>query len=173
MTFVLQIKDQSVLDREKRSSLSMRVYAKEKTPSVVTNKPAPSSVRIVVTLLDANDNNPTFIPNNLYEFFAPADARMGEVVGKVYAIDPDEGRNGLVAYSLQKSANSSNLFAVDSKTGRISVNAPQLTVGKHLLFVEASDQPLNPSERRTSLAVATVEVTTPLGERGSRPRFNL
>lgn len=143
----------------------MRVYAKEKTPSVVTDEPDASFVRVVVTLLDANDNNPTFIPNNLYDFMIPLDAKVGENVGKVHAIDPDQGNNGLVTYSLQKSANNSNLFTIDSKSGKISVSSSKLTLGKHLLFVEASDQPTNPSERRFSLAVATIEIK-PVGERG-------
>lgn len=143
----------------------MRVYAKEKTPSVVTDEPGTSSVRIIVTLLDANDNNPTFIPNNLYDFMISVDAKFGEVVGKVHAIDPDQGKNGFVAYYLQKSANNSNLFTVDSRTGKILVNSAKLTLGKHLLFVEASDQPSNPSERRFSLAVVSVEVK-PTGEKG-------
>lgn len=159
------MRDQTVLDREKRSSLTMRVYAKEKTRSVVTTEPDASSVRVLVTLLDANDNNPTFIPNNLYEFMITLDARVADVIGKVHAIDPDQGNNGLVTYSLQKSANNSNLFTIDSKTGRIAVNSSELTLGKHLLFVEASDQPSNPSERRFSLAVVTIEVKA-VGERG-------
>lgn len=159
------MRDQTILDREKRSSLGMRVYAKEKTPSVVTEKQGASSVRIVVTLLDANDNNPTFIPNNLYDFMVSVDARVGEVVGKVHAIDPDQGKNGLVAYSLQKSANNSNFFSIDHKSGKILVNSSNLTLGRHLLFVEASDQPLNPSERRFSLAVVTIEVKS-VGKRG-------
>lgn len=143
----------------------MLVYAKEKTASVTTSKANSSSVRIVVTLLDANDNNPTFIPSNLYDFMISVDAKQGDIVGKIHAIDPDQGKNGLVVYSLQKSANNSNLFNVDSKSGKVSVNSSKLTLGKHLLFIEASDQPSNPSERRFSLAVVTVEVKT-VGKRG-------
>ncbi|KAJ8919175.1 hypothetical protein NQ315_012161 [Exocentrus adspersus] len=71
----LTVRDQTVLDREKRSTISMRVYAKEKVPSVVTSQLGASSVNIEVTLLDANDNNPTFIPNNLYEFMITTKAK--------------------------------------------------------------------------------------------------
>lgn len=82
----MTVRDQSILDREKQSSLSMRVYAKEKVPSVLTDnykKSLTSSVSVEVTLLDANDNNPTFVPSNLYEFRIPSDARPGDVVGQV------------------------------------------------------------------------------------------
>ena len=72
----------------------MRVYAKEKVPSVITDnykKSLTSSVSVEVTLLDANDNNPTFVPSNLYEFRIPGDARPGDVVGQVSLIDVVEG----------------------------------------------------------------------------------
>lgn len=84
--------------------------AKEKTPSVVPTKngyPGVSKVAVEVTLLDANDNNPTFLPNNLYEFMVASDAKIGDVVGTIKAIDPDLGRNGIVLYDVQKTGNSS------------------------------------------------------------------
>lgn len=150
----------------------MRVYAKEKLPSVVTEKVGASSVNIEVTLLDANDNNPTFIPNNIYDFIISTELKIGDVVGQIHAIDPDEGLNGLVHYSLQRAANNSAMFTVDTKTGQIIVNTPDLTLGKHLLFVEASDQPRNPSERRFSLAVVSIEVKN-IVDRGNFLNLNI
>lgn len=166
------MRDQTILDREKRSTINMRVYAKEKLPSVVTEKVGASSVNIEVTLLDANDNNPTFIPNNIYDFIISTELKIGDVVGQIHAIDPDEGLNGLVHYSLQRAANNSAMFTVDTKTGQIIVNTPDLTLGKHLLFVEASDQPRNPSERRFSLAVVSIEVKN-IVDRGNFLNLNI
>lgn len=106
----LQVRDQSLLDRETNTILHLNVTAKEKTPSVVPAKddfPGMSSVAIVVTLLDANDNNPTFVPNNLYEFMISSDSKIGDIVGTVKAVDPDLGRNGIVLYDVQKTGNSS------------------------------------------------------------------
>ncbi|XP_065157447.1 cadherin-89D isoform X2 [Atheta coriaria] len=155
----LSVRDQSVLDRERRTALTMRVYAIEKNPSVVTDRDAASYVNVEVTLLDANDNNPTFIPNNIYDFVLGSETRVHDPIGKVHAIDPDLGRNGLVHYHIQKSANASYPFKIDLKTGLLTVASPKsITVGRHLLFVEASDQPLNPSERRSALAVVTIDV---------------
>lgn len=153
----LTVKDQTVLDRERRSHLKMRVFAKEKLPSVLTKRRDSSSVGVEVTLLDANDNNPTFIPNNIYEFSASTDSKSGDIIGQVHAIDPDLGKNGDVKYSLQKASNNSNSFKID-KTGQIRVATTRLQIGRHLLFVEASDQPTNPSEKRVSLAVVTINV---------------
>jgi hypothetical protein len=75
-----------MLDREKQPSLGMRVFAKEKVPSVVKkqdNSSSEASVTIEVTVLDANDNNPIFMPSNLYEFTVESDARVGDVIGQV------------------------------------------------------------------------------------------
>ncbi|XP_076254284.1 cadherin 89D [Rhynchophorus ferrugineus] len=159
----LTVRNQSMLDRETRSSIAMKVYAKEKVPSVVTNKEDAASVGIEVTLLDANDNSPTFVAGNLYEFVVSSEVKKGHLVGQVHADDPDLGRNGLVAYSLQKAPNSSRSFEVDPNKGEIYVSVDELTPGKHLLFLEASDQPINPSERRTSLAVVSINVKDPKG----------
>lgn len=198
---------QTVLDREQHSSLRMKVYAKEKNPSIVgtfldkqrlskwrRNPTTPrtntknktmyvfpdkigtktenieyfddmnqlmSFVTVEVTLLDANDNNPVFVPSNLYEFTVKSNAKVGTYIGKVKAVDPDLGRNGMVLYDLQRTSNLTitSPFQVDAKTGVISLAESPVLEGRHALFIEASDQPANPSERRYSLAVVTIDVT--------------
>lgn len=90
-----------------KASIKLNVRAKEKLASVVKGKEGQSSVSIEVTLLDANDNNPVFVPNNLYEFMVSSDAKIGDVVGVVKAVDPDLGRNGVVFYDIQRSASNS------------------------------------------------------------------
>lgn len=79
------------------------------------------------------------------------------------AIDPDLGRNGFVLYDLQHPGNNSSPvpFTINSQTGEINVTDQPLLRGKYALFVEASDQPANPSERRFSLAVVSINVVTP------------
>lgn len=79
-------------------------------------------------------------------------------MGQLHAIDPDLGRNGFVSYSIQKAPNSTIPFEVDSKSGQILVAQDALQASEHLLFVEASDQPVNPSEKRSALAVVTVDI---------------
>ncbi|XP_043486385.1 cadherin-89D [Polistes fuscatus] len=173
----LTVKDQNVLDRERRDRLRMKVYAIERKPSVIWTdgkRANGSSVDIHVSLLDANDNNPVFVPANLYELVARADAKIGTVLGQVHAVDEDLGRNGLVKYTLQKPGNSSTRippFAVDEKTGVITVAESPIVEGRHAIFVEAADQPANPSERRFSLAVVTVDVFRPDGPDSWEPDF--
>ncbi|CAH0381923.1 unnamed protein product [Bemisia tabaci] len=172
----LTVRNQAKLDRETKPSLGMRVYAREKLPSVVSsNSEGDSFVSVEVTLLDANDNNPVFVPTNLYEFSVPSNAPIGQVVGRVEARDPDLGRNGMVLYDLQRGNLSSTskplLFSVDAQSGKISVADSPLPPGRHAQFVEASDQPVNPSERRYSLAVVTIEVTASAGDGSKVPDF--
>lgn len=119
-----------------------------------------SFVNVEVTLLDANDNNPIFLPSNLYEFTLKSNAKVGDFIGRVKAVDPDLGRNGMVLYDLQKTSNLTitSPFQVDAQTGTLTVAETPLLEGRHALFIEASDQPANPSERRFTLAVVTIEV---------------
>lgn len=128
-----------------------------------------SFVNVKVTLLDANDNNPVFVPSNLYEFSMKSNAKVGTVIGKVKAVDPDLGQNGMVLYDLQRTSNLTitSPFKINPNTGTVSVAESPILEGRHALFVEASDQPANPSERRYSLAVVTIEVTR--GTKGNKP----
>jgi hypothetical protein len=77
----LTVRDQSLLDRERQTSLRMRVRARERRSSGMAGARSGAAVR--VTLLDANDNNPVFQPTNVYHFQVNADAPVGEVVGQV------------------------------------------------------------------------------------------
>ncbi|XP_063981837.1 cadherin-89D isoform X2 [Diachasmimorpha longicaudata] len=171
----LTVRDERVLDRERISFLQMKVIAVEKKPSVIAFSNGSSSVPVEITLLDANDNNPTFVPSNVYEFVTKSDAEVGTVLGQVKAIDSDLGRNGVVRYGLQRAGNNSTAvhvpFTVDSRTGVVTVGERPIIVGRHAIFVEATDQPANPSERRFSLAVVTVDVLQGDANEQSLPDF--
>ncbi|XP_044003046.1 cadherin-89D isoform X2 [Aphidius gifuensis] len=171
----LTVKDERVLDREKISFLKMFVYAVEKKKSVVQKINGKSSVEVEVTLLDANDNNPIFLPTNIYEFTTKSHVKIGTVIGQVHAVDNDLGKNGVVRYGLQKTSGNSSYvnipFSVNSRTGIISVSDTPLTEGRHAIFVDATDQPVNPSERRFSLAVVTIDVFPPGEDKMSMPDF--
>ena len=83
----------------------------------------------------------------------------------MHAVDKDLGSNGQVRYKLQRPGNlSGNVpFDVNVDTGVITVAESPIQEGRHAIFVEASDQPANPSERRFSLAVVTIDVFRPDG----------
>lgn len=154
----ITVRDQSLLDREVRPSITMKVHAVEKKLPFEPREATGGSVQVEITLLDSNDNTPQFQMGNLYEFKISLDAPVGYLVGHVTAKDPDEGRNGLILYDLQRPRGSGVIpFQIDPQTGALTVSG-QLRRGRIALFVEASDQPANPSERRFSLAVVTIEI---------------
>lgn len=51
-------------------------------------------------------------------------------------------------------------FSIHPRSGHVIVTDTPLTKKSYSLFVEASDQPANPSERRHSLAVVQVTIHT-------------
>ncbi|XP_063598219.1 cadherin-89D-like [Penaeus indicus] len=157
---------------ENRSRSSRRPRSERSTTEVRKSPDSPDSpdfrsdsescAKIELKLLDANDNNPEFLPSNQYQFTISEEAREGTVVGSVQAEDRDEGGNGRVSYSIQSPGNSTRrdrtkAFSIDEDKGTIRL-VTKLLPGEVTLFVEASDRPSNPSETRTSLAVVTVYV---------------
>lgn len=130
-----------MLDREARSSIAMIVKAMERvTPYDKDRTKDSGKVQVEITLLDSNDNTPQFENGNLYEFKVNVNSAVGTMVGKVIANDPDEGRNGMILYDLQRPKGSGYIpFRLDSNTGSIYVAGP-LRRGRLALFVEASDQ---------------------------------
>ncbi|NWT07122.1 PCDGA protein, partial [Mionectes macconnelli] len=79
------------------------------------------TVRIRVRVRDANDNAPVFSQAE-YTVRVPEDVPVGSVLVTVTAIDPDEGVNGDVKYSMKKAMDmESDIFHLDAETGEIMV----------------------------------------------------
>ncbi|KAF5891995.1 protocadherin-15 isoform X2, partial [Clarias magur] len=126
-----------------------------------------SPVAVNITVIDANDNTPTF-PNVSYSVSVYTDMQAGEAVLWLTASDADEGPNGLVGYSIL--AGSGSHFIVNNQTGLISVvPGVSLTVGSsYTLTVKATDNaPIN--QRRSSITTVYIEVLPPNNQ--SPPRF--
>lgn len=101
----------ALLDRETRDRYQLTVLATDNgTPA------AHAKARVVIRVLDANDNDPKF-QRSKYEFRIEENLRRGSVVGVVTATDLDLGENAAVRYSLL-TANSS--FQVHPVTGESS-----------------------------------------------------
>ncbi|XP_067313017.1 protocadherin gamma-A11-like isoform X2 [Pseudorasbora parva] len=79
------------------------------------------TVRISVTVLDANDNAPVFsLP--VYRVSLLENSPNGAVVIKVSATDNDQGANGEITYSFSRSSGKAlDLFHIDANTGEITV----------------------------------------------------
>lgn len=64
-------------------------------------------------MLDENDNQPSFEKES-YIFEIIENSPIGIVVGKVRAIDLDQGQNSMLKYSIVQS---NNYFLVDHESG--------------------------------------------------------
>uniref|UniRef100_A0A672YHM0 Cadherin domain-containing protein n=1 Tax=Sphaeramia orbicularis TaxID=375764 RepID=A0A672YHM0_9TELE len=107
---------QSGLDREKQNKHTLILTA------VDGGEPQRSgTVKINVSVLDANDNAPVFtLP--LYKVSVLENALPGTTVARVSAVDADEGYNGNVTYSFTHlEEGSSYPFQIDSYTGEVKI----------------------------------------------------
>ncbi len=126
------------LDREVRDFYTMHVVTKDggvppKTGSIIVN----------VTVLDANDNSPTF-DQTAYEIRIDEDSAPGTTILRVHATDSDEGPSGQVLYSLSADTGKdySKLFAINNRTGAIYLIG-EMDYEKHRIYtllVTAIDQ---------------------------------
>lgn len=155
----MTVKNQSLLDREVRPTVKLIIQAVEKVKPYIRRESAPSdsTVAVDITLLDSNDNSPVFEQGNLYEFKVDINSSVNDVVGKIKAFDPDDGQNGKITYEMKNRRETLVPFVLDSQTGVLKVGGKLLT-GRVALFVEACDQPVNPSETRCTLAVLTLDI---------------
>ncbi|KAM4621324.1 protocadherin gamma-A10-like [Polymixia lowei] len=107
---------QSVLDREKKSEHTLILTA------VDGGDPQRSgTVKIHITVIDANDNAPIFT-ESLYKVSVLESAVKGTVIAKVSAIDVDQGHNGNVTYSFTHTEEGSPpIFHIDPHTGEVKL----------------------------------------------------
>ncbi|CAJ1081054.1 protocadherin-15-like isoform X4 [Xyrichtys novacula] len=148
------------LDRETQDSYTFTLLASDGVQQSVP-------VTVMITVLDANDNTPTFA-NVSYNVNLFTDMMPGETVLQLSAVDSDAGPNGQVTYRIL--AGDQGHFVIGSSTGIITV-APdvELTVGRsYALTVEAIDNGQVP-HRRSSITTVYIEVLPPNNQ--SPPRF--
>ncbi|XP_023196659.1 protocadherin-15-like isoform X3 [Xiphophorus maculatus] len=148
------------VDREAQDSYTFTLLASD---GVQQSAP----VIVTITVLDANDNTPTF-SNVSYSVNLFTDMLPGETVIQMSAVDSDAGENGQISYRIL--AGGQGKFLINSSTGVITV-APgaELTVGRsYALTVEAADNGPAP-HRRSSITTVYIEVLPPNNQ--SPPRF--
>ncbi|XP_006811023.2 protocadherin gamma-B7-like, partial [Neolamprologus brichardi] len=127
---------QNPLDREKEETHSLVLIASD------GGEPRRSgTVRIHITVLDANDNSPV-CSQPVYKAEVKENSPEGTVITTVSASDADNGANGQVTYSIPPVAKETKqLFEVNVQTGEIKV-AGKLDFEKsktYQLNVQASD----------------------------------
>ncbi|MEE6481192.1 hypothetical protein FKM82_012777 [Ascaphus truei] len=124
----------SELDRESVEFYTFGVEARDHGELVMT-----SSASVTITVLDVNDNNPTFT-EKVYQLRLNEDAAVGSSVLTVTAVDRDV--NSMVTYQLT-SGNTRNRFAITSQSGggliTLSLPLDYKQERQYVLTVTASD----------------------------------
>ncbi|KAM9857018.1 protocadherin-23 [Aulostomus maculatus] len=101
-----------ILDREEKQNYTLTIKARD-----YGRTPLSSSTQLQLVLLDQNDNAPAFTRKS-YHASVVEDLPAGAEVLRVVALDPDEGSNGDITYSLTEDS-SQGAFTVDASTGVI------------------------------------------------------
>ena len=122
------------LDREAVAFYSLLISASDNAPI-----PKSNIVRVNFTVLDENDNSPTFV--NVANFTIMENSALGTSVGSISARDSDAGSNGQVRYSIVK-GNKDDVFQINPVSGKITVNGKidREEVASYTLTLMASDQ---------------------------------
>ncbi|XP_042275513.1 protocadherin alpha-8-like [Thunnus maccoyii] len=144
------------LDREKNTKHSLFVTA------VDGGKPQRSgSLNVSIIVLDSNDNRPMF-SQDTYQIEIYENVPVGTTVTRVNAMDPDEGANGEIEYSLSKSLARKvyEIFELDRLSGQIKLKGgldfEESEIYK--LEVEASDKGTPPLTSRCRVIIKIKDV---------------
>nr|XP_054590112.1 protocadherin alpha-8 isoform X8 [Nothobranchius furzeri] len=144
------------LDRERQNVVGLTLTAVDGG-----RPPHTGTVRIIINVLDANDNPPSF-SKSLYKARVNENAAVGSLVIQLNATDLDEGDNGKVIYSFVKRANinPSDLFDLNAETGEISVKG-QLDFEAQRAYeihVQATDRGASPRRANGKLLIEVADV---------------
>ncbi|CAI9730365.1 cadherin EGF LAG seven-pass G-type receptor 2 isoform X1 [Octopus vulgaris] len=131
--------------------------------------PQSSSVSLIITVTDANDNVPVF-EKKVYVESVSESIDIDSVILSVRATDRDIGDNAKIKYSILNPEEPNDAFAIGPYNGIITTRKylDREVVSFYRLIIQATDQaPV--SERKTS--TATVEITI-IDDNDNYPQFS-
>lgn len=151
----LDLQINGYLDRETTASYHLTIEAYDGGVP-----PLKGTMAVNVTVLDVNDNQPSFNQSRYYAT-VQENATVSTSILQVYATDVDDGDNGVVEYSIsRRQSDKDGYFAIDRNTGVISVNRPldYETREVHELVVVAKDKGDQPLETTAFVTVRVADV---------------
>ncbi|XP_034662090.1 cadherin-86C isoform X2 [Drosophila subobscura] len=156
-SFLVRVRDNTLLDYEMRQSVQFQVLAQEVGPA--TNLTA--IVNVTVYINDVNDNAPVFDQPS-YTVELPENMTVGTKVVQVHATDLDSGLGGKVRYTailgyLNTSVN------LDAESGLITVSTnnhgyDREVMPEYHLYVEARDMDGEGNRAQVPLIIKLIDV---------------
>ncbi|XP_078810330.1 protocadherin alpha-3 isoform X33 [Oryzias latipes] len=144
------------LDREKEPDIKLSLSAVDggKPPNTGT-------VQIHISVLDVNDNTPSF-SKTLYKARVKENAPPGSLVIQLNATDLDEGDSGTVIYSFVKRANfnPADMFSLNPDSGEIAVKGglDYESQSAYEVHVQATDKGASPRRANGKVLIEVVDV---------------
>ncbi|KAG8212677.1 hypothetical protein J437_LFUL019545, partial [Ladona fulva] len=145
-------------DREMQDHYELIIEARSEEGE--KDRPRFAHTKVEVTVLDVNDNCPLFV-NLPYYAVVSVDARKGDIVTKVHAIDLDKGENGEVRYELIKGHG--ELFKVSRQSGEITLK--QNLEGhnrEYDLIIAAYDGGMTPCSTEITVHIKVIDKSMPV-----------
>ena len=106
------LKTITAIDREIVAEILVIVVATDSAPSPFEKS---TQHKLNITILDVNDNMPTFVSNATMSI--PETTVLSSVAFQIIAEDPDEGDNGRIVYSVTANNDTDDIFKLVPKTG--------------------------------------------------------
>ncbi|KAH8411154.1 hypothetical protein KR222_008786, partial [Zaprionus bogoriensis] len=140
------------LDRENQSEHILEISISDNGSPILT-----STTRVVVSVLDINDNSPIF-DQRAYKVQVPSTLDISESIFQVHAIDYDDGDNGRITYSI-KSGKKKNKFRIDPLSGQIFFTKPSEPDSEFEISVKAEDNGVPKKSQTTLVNIVVIPVS--------------
>ncbi|XP_053399817.1 protocadherin-11 X-linked-like [Mercenaria mercenaria] len=143
-TFMLKLVLQKVLDREEKDTYTLEIVAKDGG-----NPPNTGTLKVVVHVLDTNDNTPEFT-SLVYNISIKENLAAMETILNLTATDSDLGENARVTYRISEFQKNRDIldeyFLINETTGELKVKSDLSTIAgeTYRFIVEAVDHGVVP-----------------------------
>lgn len=138
-TGIIQVTPDHIIDREKIAELKFTVIAEDAVGKPTETRR--SSADVIVTVLDLNDNPPSFSQKS-YSAVIPENVEKNAFVFNISATDPDEGAGGEINYDFLNEGDAGGLLRINVKTGEIRTRTALTGKGRsepYELIIRAQD----------------------------------
>ncbi|TDG46679.1 hypothetical protein AWZ03_006859 [Drosophila navojoa] len=146
------------IDREAQAQYQLTVLARSINGSSSMSRFAYGQCKVHITILDLNDNAPSFAQDTEVSIWLPEDTAVGQEIYLSRARDRDAGVNSRLRYNF--TYNTDQQFRINSATGVVYLQKPIRAEPETVFYVEimATDGGNPPLSSRLSLPVHIADV---------------